>query len=194
MRKLLIPVNNQNGSMILIALLLLVILTLMGVTSTRTSITENRIAVNEQTQKMAFYQAEAGINTSAQLIELVFENDLEPISDTDFEFVYLIDESNTDENDTDASDFYQIIRRQKDEFKGKPLIALTLQHGDARTAIYEVSYQDHYGIGGGQMFDAGGGAGSGVVEEEYIFRILSESESLRRSKSFISAQFIKVDY
>jgi len=189
MRKLLIPVNNQSGSMILIAMLLLVTLTLMGVASTSTSITENRIAVNEQTQKMAFYHAEAGINTTAQLIELLFENDMEPISDEDFGFIYLIEE-----NDSEENDFYDIIRREVDEFDGESLLALAFQNGDVRTAIYEISYQEHYGIGGGQMFDAGGGAGSGLVEEEFIFRILSEGESLRRSNSFISAQFIKVDY
>lgn len=54
-------INNQNGSVMVIALLILVLLTIIGISSVRTSTTELRIATNHQIMHMNFYAAESGI-------------------------------------------------------------------------------------------------------------------------------------
>ncbi len=60
MKKIIQIANNDRGVVLIAAILILVILTLLGVTGINTSSTETSIAVNEQIYKMNFYSAEAG--------------------------------------------------------------------------------------------------------------------------------------
>ncbi|MFW5988996.1 MAG: pilus assembly PilX family protein, partial [Desulfosudaceae bacterium] len=57
--------NNQEGSMIVIAILLIALLTIVGVASMDDAVTENRIAINDQLQKIAFYHADSGTSALA---------------------------------------------------------------------------------------------------------------------------------
>ena len=51
--------NNEKGSVLLVALIMLALLSLIGVAATRTTSTELQIAGNEKFQKIAFYTADA---------------------------------------------------------------------------------------------------------------------------------------
>ena len=51
---------NQNGSALLLALLILMMLTLMGISATTTSTIGVQLAGNEKNHEMAFYAAESG--------------------------------------------------------------------------------------------------------------------------------------
>ena len=51
---------NEKGSALLVALLILVLLTLMGISATTTSTIEVEMAGNEKFYEMAFYSAESG--------------------------------------------------------------------------------------------------------------------------------------
>ncbi len=61
--------NNEDGSAIVLALLVLAVLTIIGITSINTSNTELNIVRNEQIYQTNFYQAEAGAYEAAQRIE-----------------------------------------------------------------------------------------------------------------------------
>jgi hypothetical protein len=52
-------INNENGFVIVIALLMLAIVTVIGIAATRTSETELQISGNEKFHKLSFYAAEA---------------------------------------------------------------------------------------------------------------------------------------
>jgi Tfp pilus assembly protein PilX len=54
-------IKNENGSVLIIALIMLVLLTVLGITATSTSNIELQIAGNERIYKRAFYVANAGI-------------------------------------------------------------------------------------------------------------------------------------
>ena len=54
--------NNQKGSVIVVALIVLCIMTILGVTSIRTAIFNSNITVNFEIMKKTFYATEAGIN------------------------------------------------------------------------------------------------------------------------------------
>ncbi len=60
MNKMISNIKNENGVVLITAILILAILMLLGVTGITTSNTEKNIAVNEQIYKMTFYTAEAG--------------------------------------------------------------------------------------------------------------------------------------
>jgi hypothetical protein len=53
-------INNEEGSIIFVAVMMLALLTLLGISSTTTSITEVKIATNTQRYQMDFYVADSG--------------------------------------------------------------------------------------------------------------------------------------
>jgi hypothetical protein len=69
--------NNENGSAIVIALMLLSLLTVMGIWSTRKSNIETLIAGNEVARKQTFYRTEGGVIEGGFRIEEASASDLE---------------------------------------------------------------------------------------------------------------------
>lgn len=61
--------NNEEGSAIILAVLILAVLTILGVSSTNTSITELQIVRNERIYQQNFYQAESATMIGAQKLE-----------------------------------------------------------------------------------------------------------------------------
>ena len=61
--------NNENGSVIFVALIFLALLTLIGVSSINTSSTEVKIASNTQLNRIEFYIAESGWKHGAMWLE-----------------------------------------------------------------------------------------------------------------------------
>jgi hypothetical protein len=60
------PLHNNEGAVLVIALMLLAVLTILGVAALNTTTTEIRISGNEKVYKDAFYRAEAGVAYSVQ--------------------------------------------------------------------------------------------------------------------------------
>ena len=69
MRTFLPTLNNQNGSVIVVAMIILALLTILGVSSTNTSSLEVRIATNSQDYQLDFYVADSGWKDGAMWIE-----------------------------------------------------------------------------------------------------------------------------
>lgn len=59
---------NEHGTVLVIGMLTLVMLTLIGVAATRTSSVESEMSGNEKTHQEAFYAAEAALITSETVI------------------------------------------------------------------------------------------------------------------------------
>lgn len=61
--------RNERGSALVVALLMLVVLTLIGISASTTTTFELQISGNDKLYKMAFYQADGGTEAGAELIE-----------------------------------------------------------------------------------------------------------------------------
>lgn len=61
--------DNQKGSAIIFAMLILVVVTLIGISATNTSVTELQISANDRLYKQAFYAADGGTEMAQNLIE-----------------------------------------------------------------------------------------------------------------------------
>jgi type IV pilus assembly protein PilX len=61
--------KGENGSVLVVALMMLVLLTLLGISATTTSTIEMRVAGNERVYKDNFYAAEGAAMTCAQSLE-----------------------------------------------------------------------------------------------------------------------------
>jgi hypothetical protein len=68
MKSLINIANNEDGSVLVIALLILVFLTIIGISATTTTNIELQIAGNEKFHKIAFYHADSGVYTTPKLI------------------------------------------------------------------------------------------------------------------------------
>ena len=60
--------GNEEGSMIVVVMLILVIVTILGFSATRTSVMEQKIATNDQLHKISFYAAESGAYAASKLL------------------------------------------------------------------------------------------------------------------------------
>ena len=69
MKKIVDNIGNDRGSALVIALLVLVLLTLMGISATTTSTIEVQMAGNEKFQDLAFYAAESGWQRSLNWLD-----------------------------------------------------------------------------------------------------------------------------
>ena len=63
------PLSNENGSVMVMSLLVLVFITLVGIAATTTSSLESQIAGNNQQYKIDFYAAETGWHDAAMWLD-----------------------------------------------------------------------------------------------------------------------------
>ena len=61
--------SNERGSALVVALLMLVVLTLIGISASTTTTFELQISGNDKLYKMAFYQADGATEAGSELIE-----------------------------------------------------------------------------------------------------------------------------
>lgn len=69
MKTIINPLDNENGSAIVLALVILAVLTIIGISASTTSTVELKIVRNEKIHHQNFYYAEAGVYEGAQRIE-----------------------------------------------------------------------------------------------------------------------------
>ena len=62
-------INNEGGFVLIVALMIMVVLTIIGIAATNTSIFELKISGNDRVHKRALYQAEAGAILATEVIE-----------------------------------------------------------------------------------------------------------------------------
>ena len=68
--KLQIIINNKRGSVINVALLILILIFLVGIGLSKISTTDIKIASNMKTAAETFYEADAGLDAASELAEL----------------------------------------------------------------------------------------------------------------------------
>lgn len=71
------PLVNEKGSTLVITMLILVILSIVSFALSNTSRTEIQIAANDQYYKIAFHNADSGINITSKLFEAFFEENFD---------------------------------------------------------------------------------------------------------------------
>jgi hypothetical protein len=65
-------VNDDRGSVMVAALMILVLLTIIGISASNISVTEVQIATNSLLHERAFYTAEAGMEHAKELLKVPF--------------------------------------------------------------------------------------------------------------------------
>ena len=78
--------KQETGSVMIVALLVLVILTIIGIGANRTTTTDIQIAANHKFHKVAFYNADSGVYASPKVISSAIDGGANP---TGTGFTYL---------------------------------------------------------------------------------------------------------
>ncbi len=88
-------IGSEEGSVLIVALVMLVMLTLLGVSATRTSTIEIRIADNERNYQRTFYVANAGIEHVRSMLtsKLVENNPVNVATGSPLEWDFAVDGS-----------------------------------------------------------------------------------------------------
>jgi Tfp pilus assembly protein PilX len=73
MKSLTGPLRDEQGSILVIGLIMLAFLTILGIAATRTSQIEIQVAGNDEYHKIAFYSADSGIYTTPKLISAAID-------------------------------------------------------------------------------------------------------------------------
>lgn len=89
--------SDESGSVIIMAVLILITLTIMGIWASNTTVTEYQIASNDQFHKIAFTNADSGVYVSPKLISKAI-NESTPQNDTVMGLFGFAFENGTDEN------------------------------------------------------------------------------------------------
>ena len=180
--------SDEQGSVIVAALMILVTLTVFGLWAMRTTIVEYQIATNHQLHKIAFTNADSGVYAVPKLISKSV-NESAPQDNTVmgwFGFAYL--------NAYDEDDIYRQILGYDPWDGGDSDVGMTNDvYNNAIEVDIERSGQGHV-VGGGTEFASGAeGIGVGSTGGVNIFYELdSIGSGPRLSASNVFAQYRKV--
>jgi len=111
------PINNERGSVVIItAVLILALLTIIGISSMKTSITEQQISTNHLIYNMNFYAAESGAPHGVLWLgSKDLEDDCAGLSGTDLEECK--DWFYPDSDDDDNQDWFTLSNKTKYTWK-----------------------------------------------------------------------------
>jgi hypothetical protein len=177
--------GNQDGSVIVAAILILVVVTLLGITATNTSTVEVHIAANDQFTKMAFFNADGAVYGTAKLISHTInrsEKVDQGIGGDAPGIDYLSSEADP------ADDFYRQIF-EYDEHVEDPDIDFNAGGIDAQTEVRR-DRQAHMEGGGAEFATGAEGVGSSAIA--IFYDIESGGFSNRRTTRDLFASYRKM--
>lgn len=179
MKRSIFSFRNEDGSTLIIVVLILLLGTLIGIFATNTSTIEIQISGNDKFHKIAFYGADSGVYTVPKLISPIIDvkGDPYPLSSA---FTL---------SDTSATDaFYKKLAFGKTPY---PHIEFDVGNSNHVDVVVEKLGSTNL-VGGGVEF-AAASEGGGVGGLKGIFYGLdSVCTGLQNTRSNVGAQYLKV--
>ena len=178
-------IGNEKGSVLTIALLILIVLTLVVIYMSRTTTTDIRVTNNMKFYNVAFYNADDGVFTSTKAIEMAFGLGRNPtippaanpeiLSFTTLDNNFYNEISGYPPADPDATNDPLI----------NPEIAFPVDGNNIQTDVWRIGQQN--APGGGAMF--GTGASAVGVKAIINLGVNSLGYGPKNSQSAISARY-----
>jgi len=180
------PIRNEDGIVIIVALFVLVVLTLIGISATTTTTIDLQIAANDKFYKMAFYHADSGIYTTPKLISKTVDEG-EEITGSDLGSISYLDRPSGD-----STSFFRQVMGFDSYDGGTKDIAYTIANYTVQIDVNRTGQETL--VGGGAEFAAGAegmgvGATGGVA---LLYEMNSAGEGPSNASSTIVAGYRKV--
>lgn len=180
--------RGEQGSVLVVALLILVLLTIIGVSATTTTNIETQVAGNEKFHKIAFYNADSGIFPTAKVVSSIVDDQAEPTV-ADLNPIKYVKNDGTEGKDGTTL-FDEIMGY--DPHESQPDIKFTQDSYEVNVDIARTGAKNI--AGGGVEFASGaegvGAGSSGGVAVYYKMR--STGDGPANSQSNIAADYRKV--
>jgi Tfp pilus assembly protein PilX len=178
--------TEETGSVLILSLLILMVLTLLGITALNTSDFEYRIASNDKYRDMSFYNADSGVYAAAKLIGEVITGS----SDPDHPGVVSYP---TNDGSTAAGDFYKESMGYK-EPDNPSLSDLRINLAQGSVDVDIVSRRAQQIAGGGAEFGSGsGGAGVGSVGGIGVkYEVDAYGNGPAKSRVVVGTRYVKI--
>ena len=170
--------KNEQGSVLLLAVMMMILLTLIGIAATTTSTIEIQISGNDKFHKMAFYNTDAGVYAIPKIISRAINDKATPDIGSSFGYI-----------DDNESDFFNELSDLKD-YDNEKDISFT-NDGFYFTKV-DIKRLEVVNLAGGGAEFASGAEGGGSSLKGICFRIDSFGEGPRSSKSNVGARYLKV--
>ena len=174
--------SNESGFILVLALMMLIVLVVIGLTSSNTARIELRIAGNDRFHKLAFASADSAIYAAPKLIAKIIDSSA-PLQTTDLgDFDYY--------EDGNSTLFFRQIIGYGDDDNGTMDLSLPMNNGSVTVNITRVGafYED-----GSPVEFASGNEGIGTTGGIGVhFDVDSFGTGPNNSKSYIQATYRKV--
>ncbi len=197
MRSLFKITNNEKGSAILVAILILALLTAIGMNSLRTTDIEVQITANDKWKKASFSSADAGTQAGIMLLEQCINdvgfdddgsgNSTFTIGDiTGNDYTLWMNRTNTMPTDTNRDAFYPRLNTN-----GEPHTNLIVAVPASGTGDTQFAAGNSMVMVAGYEGDAGKGAGGGGTYKP--FEIRSQRVGFKGSQSTVGMGWIHLN-
>jgi hypothetical protein len=200
------PRADEKGSALVTVLIILVVLTLLGVISIRTSVNEMKISTSDRRHRTAFYNADGATELATELLSQNIEEGGFTITTADYDtitgvFGGLIQINNpsfwenADRLATTPRDDYDPEDASDDEFYRDFYMPANYAAGQAHTN-FTVGGHPEMLIGGSTIQAAGyeglgkGGGGAGAMN---VFEVITQRVGANNSESIVRVQWRHVN-
>jgi len=178
------PIQNEDGFVLIVALFVLILLTIIGISATNTSTIDLQISQNDKAYKIAFYHADGGIYPAAKLISQTIEAGSEITGSDKGNISYL------DRPSGDTSSFFKQVMGYDTYDGGARDIQFTLGGNNVNVDVRRTGSQTL--AGGGAEFASGAeGIGAGASVAVY-FAMDSFGSGPSNASSNVGATYRKV--
>ncbi len=177
--------KNEEGFVVVAVLMILVVVSIIGISSSQTSLTEQQIARNEMLYKETFYRADSGPYSVAKLVSRIIDDQSEHAAG-DFGFTFINPVT------TDTSELQEKVFRQIMGYDGYDNGDKDVSFGNTRVDIKR--NRTASAPGSAVEFASGdGGVGTGSKGGVHIYYTLdSDGLSDRSQQADIIGEYRKV--
>lgn len=173
--------SGEQGSVMIVALVILVLLTVIGISATSTTNIETQIAGNDKFHKIAFFAADSGVPVCAKLITTIMNDQLQPVLDA---VTYTV-------NADDPAPLLSQIMGYEDYDGNDVTFEFSSSNSTVEIDVDRVSAQ--YLTGGSVEFGSGAeGVGGGAAGVAIIYSLDCIGSGPANSQSNIVAGYRKV--
>lgn len=181
--------NNENGFILVLSMVVLLLVTVIGLTMINTSTYELKFAGNDKSSRMAFYMADSSGYTTPKLIGETLSAGTEP---TYANLEWWDDTAGAYVANDPTNNFYQEVSGYIDLNLGQPEFRLTM--ADGIVACDLIGQQAGQNVGGGAEF-ASGAAGFGVGSvggSNLTFDINCNAATVNNSQATVQTRYRKI--
>ena len=179
------PLNNQDGSAIVIALIILVSLTVIGIGVSNISIEDQFIAGNDVVKKISFFNSDAGVFAVPKVISRSVNDRATPANMTP---PFVFTDVGVDTTTTDRTFYRELSGLSDYDTDGD----ISFQNDGTNNTTVDIQRLGSFSLVGGGAEFASGAEGHGTSLKGIRYMMTSTGTAPKNAVTIIQARYLKV--